>query len=277
MSIEAYQAAWQSNCSGGVKLTLLAIAEFASKKNGYTCEAAVGTLADMVGTKPRQIERNIRELEEKGLLITKVNHGRGYTNMYSIAHLVKPVTQDNKPVTEDGFPIGNTPPLATGNPSHMTGINGENPSSRTENPSSRTQKPVTDDTLSVINQIEPKDNNENGIYKHPLPQPIADLITAMAKACKTPYGIGINEEEYEKAAYYLEGKGITPERVADVGQWWIRPGNGYYAGKPALKSLLQEIERPLEQAATAVPGNQPAQAETAAERAARIMKMAGAK
>ena len=89
MSIEAYQAAWAADCTGGIKLTLLAIAEYASKKNGYSCMASIGTLAKMTGTSTRQMKRNITTLEGLGLIKVERGQGRSYTNLYSIYALVK--------------------------------------------------------------------------------------------------------------------------------------------------------------------------------------------
>lgn len=243
MSFEAYEAVWSIKATkelkftGGLRLTLLAIAEFASAKNGYTCEAAIGTLAEMVGTKPRQIERNVRELEGMKLLTTQINRGRGNTNVYCIAHLIKPVTQDGKPVTEgikpvthDGFPIANDTPLTTGNLSPMTGFS-------EENLSSGAVKPVTHDTQTIYNQ-------KNNIYIHPDDEPIAEIKTALSVVSKTPFWTE-TENNYDQAAHMIaDNWHCTAVDVKAFGKWWV--GNGHYKGKPVLKSLLQEFPNFLE-------------------------------
>ena len=246
MSIEAYRAAWAADCSGGLKVTLLAVADFASKQNGYTCSASLTTLADMVGTKPRQIERNMRELETAGLVITSPNRGRGNTNVYSIAHLIKPVIQDTKPVIYDGL------------------LQQENPSYRTQNPSSRTLKPVIDDTQSIYNQM-----NQKNIYIHPDPEPIAAIKTALSKTTKTPLWAE-NEESYDKAAYMIFGWECSGDDVEAFGKWWQIAPNGHYPGKPALKSLVTEFPNFLAQRKTKQNGHTPIPDDGLAELMAKL-------
>ena len=94
MSIEAYKAAWDSDCSGSVKLTLLAIADFSSKKNSYSCMASIATLARMVSVSNRQIKRNIAALENAGLIKIDYGQGRSNTNIYSMITLIKGDTHD---------------------------------------------------------------------------------------------------------------------------------------------------------------------------------------
>ena len=94
MSIEAYKAAWETDCTGSVKLTLLAIADFASKKNGYSCMASIATLAKMASVSTRQIKRNIATLESNGLIRIDYGQGRSNTNIYSMYALVKGDTHD---------------------------------------------------------------------------------------------------------------------------------------------------------------------------------------
>ena len=90
MSIEASKAAWKADCPGNLKLLLLALADFASKKNNYTCMAGIESLADMVGTSERQVRSNLRKLEELGLIITTLNRGRSNTNVYDLKPIIKP-------------------------------------------------------------------------------------------------------------------------------------------------------------------------------------------
>lgn len=75
-------------------MTLLAIADFASPQNGWTCEAAIETLADMVGVSDRQIKKNLKALEDCGELVVERQIGRGNTNQYSLKPLIKGEPQD---------------------------------------------------------------------------------------------------------------------------------------------------------------------------------------
>lgn len=137
MSIEAYKAAWATDCAGSVKLTLLAIAEFASKKNGYTCTASIKTLANMISASPRQTKRNLATLEKLELITIERNKGRSYTNIYSINALMKGDTHDT--IKEE---IKVTPMTNKGD--------------------TQGRKGDTHDTLTVNNPIEPLlgDRNE---------------------------------------------------------------------------------------------------------------------
>ena len=72
-----------------------------------------------------------------------------------------------------------------------------------------------------------------------LPEPVANLITAIASVVKTPYGPGVNEDAFQQAAYALVGWDVSPDEVARFGPWWSE--HGHYEGMPALKSLLTEI------------------------------------
>lgn len=67
-----------------------------------------------------------------------------------------------------------------------------------------------------------------------------EYASALAIVCKTPYGIGINEDKYEQAAQWCMGQGISLDDIGNFEHWW--KANRHYPGKPALKSLLSEIQ-----------------------------------
>lgn len=217
MSFEAYKAVWSTDCTGGIKLTLLAIAEFASKKNGYTCEASIETLAEMVGTSDRQIKRNLKALEDGGYITILRQVGRGNTNVCDISHLLKGDTQDTFSDDKKVSP--------------MSPLNQEKVTSEAEKVTSKAIKGVTDVTQTIYN---PK----NHIYIEPDPEPIAKIKTALSKVSKTP-NWNKTADDYDEAAYLIAGYDATPDDVATFGKWWET--NGHYSGKPALKSVLQEF------------------------------------
>lgn len=70
-----------------------------------------------------------------------------------------------------------------------------------------------------------------------LPEPVHEFANALALVCKTPY-VNSHEAEYHEAAYYLHGLDATKEQISGFSDWW--KDNGYYQGKPALSSLLDE-------------------------------------
>jgi len=152
MSIEAYQAVWSYRGNGfktNLRCTLLALAEFASKHNGYTCSASIATIAEMLDTEPRQAQRNLADLESLGLITIRQNCGRGNTNIYDLSPIMA-----LKGVTHDTFSDKE-------NLSSMTPISKEKVSSRTQKVSSRTVKGVMHDTLTVFNHIN-QEEEENG-------------------------------------------------------------------------------------------------------------------
>lgn len=100
MSIEAYKAAWDTDCTGSAKLLLLAMADFASDKNNFTCTASIDTLAEMTGTSKRHVKRTITTLEELGLVQIERGHGRSNTHIYSLYQLVKGDTMSPNGETE---------------------------------------------------------------------------------------------------------------------------------------------------------------------------------
>lgn len=79
------------------------------------------------------------------------------------------------------------------------------------------------------------DEKKNHTYIHSEPEPIQKLITALSSVSKTPYWPK-TENDYNAAAYVLFGYDVAPEKVVSFGDWWSE--NGFYDGKPALKSIM---------------------------------------
>jgi len=77
-------------------------------------------------------------------------------------------------------------------------------------------------------------------YIHPLPEPIAALVSAIQKAVKTRLWEK-SQDEFESVAYMVAGYDCTPADVEAFGRWWAAPGNGYYEGLPALNSFGDEF------------------------------------
>lgn len=87
---------------------------------------------------------------------------------------------------------------------------------------------------------DPSYNRKNNTYtraREVLPEPVAELVAVLGQNCK-PLLTFMTEEEYNDAAYTLHAQGATPDDVRRFRAWWEK--NGYYAGAPALKSLLGE-------------------------------------
>ncbi len=92
------------------------------------------------------------------------------------------------------------------------------------------------DTVTKRNTDIDIDIDKEYIYT-PAHDKVAELITDLIQVVKNRYSIKDNQE-WEDAAFELIGRGATPEQLTAFGEWWSR--NGYYTGKPAIKSLLQE-------------------------------------
>ena len=79
---------------------------------------------------------------------------------------------------------------------------------------------------------------ENGLH---------DMVTAISKTCKEVVTV-TNNDDFEAAADGLLRQKLKPADVEKFGEWWKL--NGYYQGKPALKTILQEIKNSAEEPAT---------------------------
>lgn len=97
MGISAYKAVWQhSTQKGTVKLTLLALAEFASEKNNWQCWPSIDTLTDMVGLSRRQVQRHLKTLEASGEIKIKRSKGRGRASIYDLSPLIPKQTPKDR-------------------------------------------------------------------------------------------------------------------------------------------------------------------------------------
>ena len=71
------------------------------------------------------------------------------------------------------------------------------------------------------------------------------MVSTLSGTCKGIVNIFQPEDdEFYKAAIIIIEEGITEEQVRAFREWW--PKNGYYEGKPAVKSLLMEIGNSIE-------------------------------
>ncbi len=84
-----------------------------------------------------------------------------------------------------------------------------------------------------------------GAYTEPTLELINDMVSTLSGTCKGIVNIFQPEDdEFYKAAIIIIEEGITEEQVRAFREWW--PKNGYYEGKPAVKSLLMEIGNSIE-------------------------------
>lgn len=88
-------------------------------------------------------------------------------------------------------------------------------------------------------------------YEHPpLPaelaeqQELEELESAIGSVVKETYAPGVNEQLFRDAARALKALDTTAEKVKGFKDWWLK--QGYYSGRPSLKSLVSEYKNYLE-------------------------------
>ena len=222
MSIKAYELVWKnSRQAAGVKLTLLALAEFCSAKNDLKCWPSIPTLADMVGCSDRQIKRNLAKLEDSGELEVLRNVGRSNTNLYDLS----PLKGDTHDTIDDKEKV--TPGAEKVTP--MT-IKGD-----------------THDTRTVY---EPEEPLYSGPEYIPASEDGADYQTkyeemksAICTVTKQP--VWANNGKLDSLAVNLLGDGIKPGAVLTEyrpGGWWYEEDwRGKKGQRPTLKAIGETI------------------------------------
>lgn len=92
----------------------------------------------------------------------------------------------------------------------------------------------------VIKNHEHDSDSIPGAYTEPPFEQINEMVSFLSGVCKGFVNVLQPEDcEFYKAAVILIEQGIDEEAVRAFGPWWEK--NGYYQGKPAVKSLLMEI------------------------------------
>lgn len=258
-AIEAVQDHSAINDTTGL-CVFLAIARFANADGvvgagGRATSPSAERVASAAHVSRRTVFNWVPKLEASGeLTVERMGSGRGQWNRYTI----------NLPMTANGASNGESIDAPKENIGASNGANnGESIdapiASNGANKGEPIDAPITLQDLAVmvhelkvlVNETvhigesvgapDTKDTDQDtdqekkkNIYIPPAAQ---RLITALARISKTPYWAK-TEEAYLDAAHCLIGYEATPEQVAAFGQWWLE--NGFYPGKPALKSILDD-------------------------------------
>ena len=228
-SITPARAAVDLELSDSVHRTLAVIGVFGDR-NGW-CWPSQGTLADLRGVSRKTINLHVKELIDRGYLNIQPRYdqetGAQKSNMMQIKFDFAP----------------DVPPDVTGGVTSKT-LQGVSPLGCYTPPNTQdvTHNAPINDTKERV--YIPKINGNGNSPNTPatpaneyIPEPIHQLITALADISKTPYWVK-TEADYIDAAYCLAGMNVTPADLPGVGMWWS--ANGFYAGKPALKTILDE-------------------------------------
>ena len=92
----------------------------------------------------------------------------------------------------------------------------------------------------VIKYHEHDSESIPGAYTEPSFEQINEMVSILSGVCKGVVNVFQPEDcEFYKAAIILIEQDIGAEAIRAFGLWWEK--NGYYQGKPAVKSLLTEI------------------------------------
>jgi len=220
LSIEAYKAAWaiKSEINSGAFLVLLALADHANETG--KCWPSIARIAAMTKLSNKQVKRHLQTLSEESIITTVAGDGRGHTSVYTILGVIKGDIHDIKgDVDVTLLPYERVTPQAV--------------------------KGGVDVTRSVYNQLNKNNGGVNGSgqYVHPLPDPICKIITALDKIAADAFQPK-TEDAFEVAAYLIDGWGCDKEDVAAFAPWWEK--NGYYKGRPKLKSIVDEFRNFLD-------------------------------
>lgn len=125
--------------------------------------------------------------------------------------------------------------------------------SRLEKSTSYTKPVYSVDQNTPI--LKKKENNKE-IYIPPyeLPKEITplpeiedarmEMVSTLSGVVKDTAAVGVTDGKFDNAADDLISRGISIEQVKAFSVWW--KANGYYNGKPALTSLLQEIDNSIQ-------------------------------
>lgn len=197
----------------------LAVIGIFSNPEGW-CWPSQSTLADLRGVSRKTINLHIKRLIELG-----------YLNIHARYDEETGAQKSNMMQIKLDFP-----PNVTGGVTPKTLQGGSHPRSYTpRNIQDVTHNDLMNDPKERI-YTPPVTGNGKTIHQQEyFPPEIQALITAIAAISKTPYWPK-TEQEYSDAAYFLAGNDATPADVSRFAEWWAL--NGFYAGKPALKTIL---------------------------------------
>jgi hypothetical protein len=72
-----------------------------------------------------------------------------------------------------------------------------------------------------------------------------EMVTAISGVVRETCAIGVTEDKFNQAADAFIADGLTTEDVKRFSNWWSKQDDRPYAGKPWLKSLVQNIKESL--------------------------------
>lgn len=242
MGNDARQRAWSYQGSQGERLLLLALAEHIPD-TGHTCWPAVETLAGLVGVGNRQVQRIIRDLEDRGAIITHQGRGRGHTTLYGLLVGLSEEQRDGVKQHVKGD-IATTP---------ITPIKGDTKDDIAMSPLLPEMSPFIEEkvtsgdtkgdiAMSPRTEKEPKDSKRShrDVETDPLFQ---SMFNAVAHACQIDLKLCTNAQRQQIAqtSKALRKAGKLPEEIPKVERWWYMSDWRGKKGEAPRPAQIQEV------------------------------------
>ena len=225
MSIEAMTLVYKSGLDKAEKAIALAYADHAHD-DGSHIYPSVKYTAWKTGYSRRSVQAATKSLVESGILVS-VGLGPNKTNHYKMDFSKLP----QRPPFRGG---AKSAPHAIGDNQGVQNLHGGVQPLReggaTTAPKSL-YKPSYEPSEEYI--YDAHEENDN----------LKTIAASIACEVKTPYGAGFNEDKFEQAASIVMGWGAV-DSISGFAEWW--KSNGYYSGKPALKTFLDEYQNYLD-------------------------------
>jgi len=228
MSIQMMTLVYQSGLGKSQKSVALAYADHADDE-GRNIYPSVEYMAWKTGYSERQIQRVTKELLADRILIRE-GVGQHGTNKFRLSADRLPKRPPFRPETENPYMGGDkmSPPTFT-----------------TPKMSSMSPDPS-------VNLYKEKETNFNWM-EIPVDMDLLDdgaellqqMTSEIAGTCKGHCNPFDERDPMVRAAATLVMHSRTPEQVHSFRDWWKE--NGHYEGKPAVKSLLDELENCIDE------------------------------
>lgn len=234
MSIEVMSLAWYVEGITPVqKAVLVALADHAGV-DGRNARPSVDRLVVKTSCAERTVRRALADLRNLGLIHISTESAQHRATEYTL-DLPEMQARSNERYT--ARPARNAPLKSPDLPESPPDLpeNTARPARNAPDPSYNGHKPsMYIPPQEIPNEATPFPEQQDAIE---------EMKSTISQIVKEVLAAGISEDKFEAAAISLINRNITREQVRTFGEWW--KANGYYKGKPAIKTLLDEIENSL--------------------------------
>lgn len=214
------------------KAVLVALADHADD-SGANARPSVDRLVVKTSCAERTVRRALADLRNMGLIHVSNESAQHRATEY-ILDLPEMQARAN---SEYARPARNAPLKSPDLPESPPDLpeNTARPARNAPDPSYNGHKPsMYIPPQEIPNEATPFPEQEDAI---------SEMVSCLSQVVKDVFSIRGNEQKFREAAVDLIGRGISQEQVRAFSGYW--KDNGYYKGKPALTSLVQEIENSI--------------------------------